>query len=205
MTWQENIAADFGWVYDWQTLIGALFATGAAIITVIVMHQQNLEARQREAEASQRKALAARARMPNALRDLIDFCEQCASKIVNEDSKLPDEPIAALEDLKLAIEFIDLDKAEQLFDLLSHYQVVTSRFDDYIRSWSATGLYDVAKLHYYTSRLFSYARGRESSYEGGERKLITRSFNTMVSLETRINNKDLFSEARELLERRHPN
>ena len=204
MTWKENIAADFGWIYDWQTLIGALFATAAAIITVIVMHQQNLEARQREAEASQRKALAARARMPNALRDLIDFCEQCTANILNEDKRLPDEPTAALEDLKLAIEYIDLEKAEQLFELLSHYQVVTSRYYGYHNFLPEKGLYDLAKLHHYTSRLFSYARGRDSKYEESEGKLLKNSLNAMVSLTTRIDEKDILDEARKIIERHHP-
>ena len=205
MTWQENIAADFGWVHDWQTLIGALLATAAAIVTVVMMHQQNLEARQRDAEASQRRSLAARARMPNALRDLIDFCEEGADRLLSGNTTLPDEPIAALEDLKLAIEFIETQKAEQLFELLSHYQVYTSRFSGYDSFGRGQDLYDTAKLHHYTSRLFGYARNNDEEQPLSENHLMHNSLNTMVELRARVTNEDRFEEARQLIERRHPN
>lgn len=205
MAWQENIAADFGWVHDWQTLIGALLATAAAIATVVVMHGQTQEARKRDAAAMQRKALAARARMPNALRDLTDFCEAGAGKIIKGERKLPEEPSRALEDLKLAIEFIDTEQAEQLFELLSHYQVYTSRFPDYKNFVPAQGIYDSAKLHYYTARLYGYARNREDEGDGrSENELMISSMNTMVSLEERVNNADLFDAARKMIKTRHP-
>lgn len=204
MTWQENIAGDFGWVQDWQTLIGALLATAAAVATVVVMHRQTQEVRKRDEDTSRRKKLAARARMPNALRDMTGFCEEATIVLVYGGSDLPDEPLSALEELKLAIEFIDTNEAEQLFELLSHYQVYTSRFPDYDDMGFAQGIYDSAKLHYYINRLYDYARNRDEGLGGSEQEQVLSSMRTMVPIEVRVNNPEVFDLARELIERRHP-
>ena len=205
MTWQDNIAADFGWIYDWQTLIGALCATGAAIVTVYAMHSQTRQARQINEGAMRRKSLAAQVRMPDALRGMSKFCGESASRILKKDRTLPDEPFRELEDLKTAIEFIDTGKAEQLFDLLSHYQVYTSRFPDYDDFVPEQAVYDSAKLNYYINRLFSYARNREDEMrDESERERLVYALETMVSLEDRLKNKDIFDGARKLIEANHP-
>lgn len=206
MTWQENISADFGWIYDWQTLIGALCATGAAIVTIYVMHSQTRQERRINAEVMQRKSLAARARMPDALRAMTEFCEDGAAKVLRKDRELPEEPFRALEDLKIAIEFITTEKAEQLFDLLSHYQVYTSRFPEYEDfGLEEQGIYDSAKLYYYINRLFSYARNRpDEMNEESERERIIYSMSAVYDLEDWVKNKDIFDAARRMIEANHP-
>ncbi len=205
MTWQENIDSNFGWVYDWQTLIGAFFATAAAIATVSVMHFQTQQARKNNADAIQRKSLAARARMPDALRDMTKFCEVGAARILRKDRELPEEPLRALEDLKIAIEFIDIEKAEQLFDLLSHYQVYTSRFSVFEGFAPGQGIYDSAKLNYYINRLYAYARNRENEMDGeNEQERLIYSMKAMVCLGDWEKNKDLFDAARTMIKANHP-
>ncbi|MFU1607559.1 hypothetical protein ACM25O_14405 [Sulfitobacter pontiacus] len=205
MSWQDNIASNFGWVQDWQTLLGALLATAAAIATVLVMHSQTQQARKRDAHAMERKSFAARARMPDALRDMNDYCHAGATKILRNDKVLPNEPLKALEELKIAIEFIDTEKAEQLFDLLSHYQVYTSRFPDFKTFSPGQGIYDSAKLNYYINRLYGYARNREDEVEGeSENERIKNSMKTLVSVKDKVTYEKDFDAARKLVDAYHP-
>ena len=111
----------------------------------------------------------------------------------------------ALEDLKLAIEFVETEWAKKLFELLTHYQIYISRIcrvdGGFVKEQL---LYDSVKLHYLISRLFQYARAQE--HEGDlmiECDFMINSMNEMFSLKDLDENEHLFDPVRKMIEKRH--
>lgn len=115
------------WIFEWQTLVGALLAMLAAWLTIRVMRRQMQAEADRHDKAVRRKGLAARAQMPDALSELGLFVRGCAEHLTGRIGSLPSEPVTATTALKQVIEFIEDGAAARTFELVSWYQVLRSR------------------------------------------------------------------------------
>lgn len=122
------------------------------------MNRQTQHQRAQYTEVMERKRLAARARMPDALKEVSDYAKRCAAFLSGEGSRLPEEPRQAIEDLKVAIEHIDTPQAMMVYDLIAHYQVHNSRLPNTRLPKFKDFYYDTALLHCLADRLYGYAR-----------------------------------------------
>ncbi len=150
----------YGFILAWQTLIGSILALGAAFWTVRAMYDQARADETRHKNELDRRKMAARARMPDALSEMSAYVRAAGKSLVIAEER-PRPPVAALTALKDAIEHIDTRQAEQTFQLVSWYQVQHARL---IGSKNPKKierdelLYDLALLQTYINRLFDYAR-----------------------------------------------
>jgi len=117
----------FEFLKDWQTLLSALIALGAAWWTVSTLKLQIAGEAGRYQESLLRKKLSARAQMPDALSALCQFSEQCMKALDGRNDELPPRAGAAIDVLKSAIQFIDDQAASKVFELVSFYQVHSAR------------------------------------------------------------------------------
>ena len=145
---------------EWQTLIGAVLALVAALWTVHEMRKQTRGNDTRHLNELQRKKLAARAQMPDALIEMSEYVRKSCEYLVSGAAK-PAAPVGATSTLKAVIEHIDTKEAEKTFELISWYQVQHARLmgsENPKAAEKADLLYDAALLQAKVNRLFDYAR-----------------------------------------------
>jgi low affinity Fe/Cu permease len=148
-----------GFVETWQTLIGAVVALFAALMTIQVIRQQisSADARSREQAQEQkirvedsrrRKSLAARALLPVDLSEAISYAEDC-SRLITEAigvfhslssppvglacPALPERIISNMQEL---IEHLPDSDAQALADMMGCYQVQRSRISGEFNEWN---------------------------------------------------------------------
>jgi hypothetical protein len=192
---------------EWQTLIGAILALGAALWTVREMRKQTRGDETRHTNELLRKKMAARAQMPDALSELSEYVRGSCRYLVSDEAK-PTAPIAGTSTLKAVIEHIDTKEAEKTFDLVSWYQVQHSRL---MSSKSpkvietAEMLYDAALLQAKIDRLFDYARNEEEEVrpEKPSQEEMISSLKTAVTVKVWAMKKDDFAGVIEIIKRRH--
>lgn len=153
---------------DWQTLIGASLALIGAFATVKIIREQIAETKKIEHSRVERKVRAARASMSDAINGVMDYTRECYSYIEDRQERLPDKPNQHIYVFKNAIEFIDGDTGDALYELVSFFQVYNARIDGY--SHSPIGEYpshemilDTAELNWLAMRLFDFARNEADS------------------------------------------
>lgn len=116
---------------EWQTLIGALIALAAALWTIRIMRNQTNAAEKRHQQQLARKAMAARAQMPDALSEICTYTGSVSGYVlVGNKQDLPVPPIAAVMTLKQVIEHIEDTAAQRTFELVSWYQIQQARVSD---------------------------------------------------------------------------
>lgn len=193
---------------DWQTLISATLALVAAWWTVRTIKQQITADRERHKDALKRKEFAARAQLPDALSILCRFTENCMR---HHDGRIQQQPAPATEaiaELKAAIEFVDAQPAQKIFELVSFYQVHNARlFSDWRRRErpeNAERLYDTALLRHYVDRLYKYARNEAQTVndQPTEENLIS-ALRVAVGLEHYMSNDERYEGVRDIIHRRH--
>lgn len=198
-------------VYDfilaWQTLIGSLLALGAALWTVWAMHDQARGDETRHKNELERRKMAARARMPDALSEMSAYVRGAGKSLVIEE-KRPLPPVAALTTLKDIIEHIDTKQAEQTFELVSWYQVQHSRLmgsDKPKKIERDEMLYDLALLQTQINRLFDYARNEPEQKRPVKpsREEMVGSLKNAVTVQVWAMKNDDFKGAIEIINRRH--
>ena len=171
-TFLSILCSIYEWIFDWQTLVGALLALGAAWWTIRVMRRQMKAEADRHDDAMRRKGMAARAQMPDALSELGAYVRGCAERLTGRAEALPAEPTAAITALKQVIEFINDGAAERSFELVSWYQVFRARMSHDIphpeRAEFADRLYDVALMQAYVNSLYEYARNEEKNVDASD-------------------------------------
>ncbi len=144
-----------GWAYEYQTLIGAVIAATSIYVTWF-----------QYAQSMRRKSLSARAKLNDSLSELCTFSRNCFSAILNDDeSMMLNRQNDSIDVLKHAIEYLDVNTSETVYELVIQYQVNTARLERYFdlseqRSINdqAEYLYDAVKLRAMAINLFPYAR-----------------------------------------------
>ncbi|MBA1343972.1 hypothetical protein [Rhizobium sp. WYCCWR 11146] len=192
---------------EWQTLIGAVLALGAALWTVREMRKQTRGDETRHTNELLRKKMAARAQMPDALSELSEYVRASCRYLVSGEAK-PTVPIAGTSTLKEVIEHIDTKEAKKTFDLVSWYQVQHSRL---MGSKSpkaietAEMLYDAALLQTKIDRLFDYARNEEEEVrpEKPSQEEMISSLKIAVTVKVWAMKTDDFAAVIEIIKKRH--
>lgn len=194
-------------LYEWQTLLGAVLALGAALYTVREMRNQTRGDETRHENELLRKKLAARAQMPDALSELSEYVRASCRHLVSGEDR-PIAPVAGTSTLKTVIEHIDTNEAEKTFDLVSWYQVqharlMGSKTPQTIET--AEMLYDAALLQAKIDRLFDYARNKpeEVRPEKPSQEEMIGSLKSAVTVQVWARNTDDFMQVAEIINRRH--
>lgn len=148
-----------GWFYEYQTLITGL--VGAFIASVVAYQYYHMR---------YRKMLSARAKMNSALNDICSYARACFQALIQDTgkTKFNNSFLKIFED---AIEFLDVNTSDAVYQLIIQYQVHNARLDGYyetkqnreilFRDNREERLYDSTLLYALASRLFSYARGSD--------------------------------------------
>ncbi|WP_245512239.1 hypothetical protein [Rhizobium leguminosarum] len=202
-----TFACIYKFFMDWQTLIGSLLALGAALLTVKEMRNQSRGDETRHRNELERKRMAARAQMPDALSEMSSYIRASTAQIVT-GGEMPVAPVAALNTLKTVIEHIDTGYAEKTFQLVSWYQV------QHVRMLASTNrnahdtadqLFDAALLQAYVNRLFNYARNEKE--EIGPKNLcredLIDSLKSSLSLQVWAARHGEFPDVIEIINRRY--
>lgn len=198
-----------GWLYHWQTLVGAILALLAAWRTIVVMRRQMKAEDDRHKEADKRKRMVARARMPDALSDLLAYVRGCAAYSVRTSTILPEEPVAAVAVLKEVIEHIDDDAAARTFELVSWYQVYRVRMTPDIphpqTPQFAERMYDTALLHAYANSLYGYARNETNEVDTSEPTVeeLVSNLKQAVTPVHYVQHEQVYQSVLTIIERRH--
>lgn len=172
---------------EWQTLATGMVALISVIIPVFWVQLQIDQSRAQEADRRERQHYAARATMPVALSEIIEYAEQAliALKAVPSPAEgrllidmpvtwstpaLPNIPSNAIEVLKTCIESAEHGSRAQIAKLLEHLQICNSRlhglFNDEIasdhKSVTSHNMHayfaDFLELQLRCDRMFKYAR-----------------------------------------------
>ncbi|WP_234837407.1 hypothetical protein [Sinorhizobium meliloti] len=194
-------------ISEWQTLISAVLALGAALWTVREMRKQTRGDETRHQNELLRKRLAARAQMADALSEMSGYVRESCRYLVSGEDK-PTAPVGATNTLKTVIEHIDTREAEKTFDLVSWYQVQHARLvasETPKRIETAEMLYDAALLQAKVNRLFDYARNEpeEVRPEEPSQEEMIGSLKNAVTVEVWAMKNGDFSEVVSIIKRRH--
>ena len=133
----------------------------AAFWTIRTMKSQMRQDFEQKQSADKRKKAATRAKLPQALSDLIVYLTDQTTALANNTASQAHEPTTALTTLQNSIEFIDDGAADRVFELVSWYQVWGARSlnDERRRNIDIQErYYDSALLCSYANSLFEYAR-----------------------------------------------
>ncbi len=203
ISWGETYAI----AKDWQTLIAGLIALLAALLTIRAMRLQAKGDQERHLDLLDRKEMASRARMPDALSGMGEHVRRIGSYLAGEVAELPDTPINSISALKEVIEHIDNDAAQRTFELVSWYQVLRAR----VSSDAATlreeeTLYDLVLLQAYVNSLYDYARNEKPKGPNSDPSVeeMSNAVKNAFDISFRSKNGKTFDDLQELIERRHP-
>lgn len=199
-----------------QTTIAALVALAAALLTVWkISHQVELQRlqieddRRRYADAQRSKAWAAKAAMPDALSALCQYAAGCGTYLRNGKGtdQIPNAPIDAINSIKSAIEFVDPQSAEKLFELIVHYQIYNSRlYTDTFGSQPEIQMYDTVYLYALSTRLFEFARNEIDVVPDAElsREYLLSALRQCVGVARYYGNENEFAYIENHIRDRHP-
>lgn len=179
------------WLYDWQTLIGAMLAIAAAGVSVWYLRKQIAQVDRHEEGRLRRRLAAARATLPLTLSGVIDYVEAVANGLrdfhdeldtsgwVSGDIALdvPTSPIALVPSLERMIEATsEVRISDRLSDLVSDIQILNARLADagargeyssVSKNWISAQMIQAGLVYAQAASLFGYAR-RTSGSVGGE-------------------------------------
>ena len=210
-SWINNIwpvlCAIYDWVFAWQTLVGAIIALIAAVLTIGVMRKQMMHETTRHNDAQSRKRLAARAQMPDSLSELGAYVRGCAARLMEREEALPPKPTDAISSLKEVIEFIDDDAAKRTFELVSWYQVFSARMSHDIPTPDNAAFpdrqCDAALLQAYINSLFEYARNEGDEVDTSEpsREEMVAALKNAFTLAHMMQHEDQYAGVKKIIER----
>ena len=177
-----------GFVYRFQTLIGAGVAVGAALIGGAAVYHQTLSNRARDRQQDRIKERATRAILPHILSRIMDYVEDCMSALNtirnSTETRLarkgiafadpPELPLELMERLAVATETAGSEAQDAMSGLLLDLQLQSARLTMYAeavapgsRSSLTVGVanldtvaLDTAAVYARAERLYPYARGQ---------------------------------------------
>lgn len=141
--WPCSIDHVLLWISMHQTLVAAAIAAAAALYTVKAINSQAALVEEHRRDELKRRFRAARAGLPNALRELTEFSDQTLEVLWRArhdawssagDLIQPEAPYSALQTIQSAIESADDDLATELEKLLRFAQIHASRVGSHFRS-----------------------------------------------------------------------
>lgn len=197
-------------IKGWQTLISALIALAAAYVTIRTMRNATKLEIERNKNSQRRKLMAARAEMPDALSEMSTYTQDVAEYLMKPEMELPDAPDISVASLKRIIEFIDDYEAEQVFKLMSFYQVHRARLQANKPRPRPSELddrfYDLVLLRAYINSLFDYARNERVAkiYSEPTKAEMQDAFTNVISLKLRISTEGKFLKLNEMINNLHP-
>jgi hypothetical protein len=200
------LSASYNFTKDWQTLIAALIALAAAVWTIREMRRQSQMDDQRHKDTIRRKKKAARARMPNALSEVCAYARESGLYLTQRRTDLPSAPTRAIITLQEAIEYIDDSAAERVFELVSWYQVQSTRISgNHDITNNSEHYYDATLLHAYANSLFQYARDEVSEVNANSppQKEMDTAMKNVFGLRYVVSNKEAFIELQDIIARRN--
>ena len=179
---------DHGFVYRFQTLIGAAVAVIAALIGGGAVYHQTRSNRARERQQDLARERAVRALLPHILSRIMDYVERCISTLntirnstydrhVHKGTvfpALPDLPFELMERLATAAESAGPNAQDAINALILNLQIQRARIEMYteaVSPGSSSSLIvgvnnidsvalDTAAVHERAERLYPYARGQ---------------------------------------------
>ena len=203
----SDVGSAFGMLRDWQTFAGALLALGAAIWTIHVTRAEAKQNALRYKKEIERKKLAARAQMPDALSAMSAYARESCRYLVEGGAK-PSAPTDAIRTLKSVIEHIDDNEAGATFVLVSWYQVQSarvSRFDSKNKLEGNEYIYDTALLQAYVNGLFEYARNESQTVERKRpsKQEMADGLKSAIGVNIWVRENGRIAEVMEIIARRH--
>lgn len=154
------------WLCNWQTFVAALIAVVAAWFTIRATREQIAQNAEHHRDIIERRCLSIRASMPMALNSLCEFCRESFDYLLTGNTP-PERPTEAIAVFTSGIEFVDLETARSMFELVSFYQVFIARLGGYRYEHGSfeedERVYDLVKFHAHVLRFFEYARNESSA------------------------------------------
>ena len=158
-------------VYSYQTLITGIMALAAAIATIHELRKQTQQSQKIENERLERKVRASRAQMNDAISALISYTEECFNALyitrTNLPRQLPPPPTEQTQIFKNALEYLDGETADAVFEFVTTYQTHRARIEGWLNRNSHSNDYewqervlDTAELNWLATRMFDYARNK---------------------------------------------
>lgn len=192
---------------EWQTLVSAGLALLAAGATIYYMRKQMRQEAERHCRATERRRMAIRAQLPNALSSMHQYVHQMTNWLFIFSNE-QEPPLAALATLQGAIEFVDDNAANRLFELVSWYQVWSSRigsFDHKANNTMDQEMYDCALMMAYVNSLFEYARNEEDevSDTAPTRSDMESGLKQAIGLVGYVKQKEKLGGVFEIIDRNH--
>lgn len=170
------------WIYLNQSLIAGILALVAAYFTIKVIRGQIDQAQRSEVERFKRRNRAARASLPFALSEFVDYANNCRSNIIvvelavqnslplTSAVTLPSYPALAAAKIADAIETADADNSKKLASILAYAQIYHARLTEFVELSNRSPIpvskrdcnnryYDTLCLKKLCARAFEYGRG----------------------------------------------
>ena len=179
------------WLYDWQTLIGAILALGAAFIALEVSRRHNNAQLEQAQEAQRRQFRAARSTLALSLSALTDYLKAAGVELAPVHApaanlglgnnnlgfvapRLPSEIVRSLERM---VETADTDElGDRVHGILSDLQIFQSRIGELenppphrvgIQREIENHLIQAARIYRDVGDLFPFARGEAVDERAG--------------------------------------
>jgi hypothetical protein len=172
------------WLDKWQTLLAGVLALIGAMWTVYYIHRQIKQVDELEKARRSKEELAARAVLPLALSQLVQYASECLRVIkdrsvqpgmlpgdpLDENAGLPTVQRDIIGTLQACVRYADNTVVGQISTLLAAIQVQQARLreliirsarrpDRRIPRFEAIGaMIDAAEIHAKASALFEYGR-----------------------------------------------
>lgn len=172
------------WLYDWQTLVGAILAIVAAIIGSILLRSQLLQAERHESERRERSFAANRAVLPLVLSDVTGFSRKIISELASLYYQIKNPTSMALQFSTVFVsentinslkEFIEntyeKSASDCICEIIREVQILNSRVNDLdVDQLRASSCHEISEYIIQAGRLylicgimFPYSRGEVES------------------------------------------
>lgn len=186
MASESTLSAISAFLYRWQTLIAGGLALAGAYLTVAELERQLAQEREQEGRRRWRKHYAARAGLPSALTQIVEYARQSlsvlegialpgsGSRVIHSPGwarpEIPSVPKEALATLQTCIESADQASMPKLARTLEEFQILHARLDGLMddispgSSMIVTTFYlgeqivDYLEFDIRCSKMFDYAR-----------------------------------------------
>ena len=182
--WLLGLLDDAGkWLYDWQTLIAGALALIGALGTVYYLHAQIEQARDLENARKRREENAARAVLPLALNQVVEYAVECIEflnrlapagrncgvLLVDANVRPPSVAPEAVGTIRECVRFADDEIVQKLSTILIRLQIQQARLRDVLthaaettkhlsRVRALSPMVDAAELYAQAAELFKYGR-----------------------------------------------
>lgn len=191
--WLAPTTSEKLWIYEYQSLIGAIATLIAAAIAWCAVQKQIRQTRILEENRRERSARAARAMLVSSLKIICNYCTKVSIDIdrliqgrisetnLHEEIKKYDTMIyfgGALKQLESCCNFLNDQEFSAIKNLICEFQIVTSRtlsltakphdhhqFSTYKNSQDLYfNIIDLAYLQALAANLFDFARGKDLEF-----------------------------------------